>query len=153
MERVFGIIPASSGPYMFIWIFSIVIGLILVGVIGLLISFGYQARHASFTLSDQGLRISPGLFGRFIPKEDINTEGVRVINLNIETGYKPKWRTNGAGLPGYDAGWFKLENKEKALLFVTDRSSVVYIPTNRDYSVMLSVKEAGEFTDLLRQWK
>jgi hypothetical protein len=153
MEKVFGIIPASSGPYMFIWIFSIVIALIIAGVIGLLISFGYQARHASFTLSDQGLRISPGLYSRLIPREDINAEGVKVINLNIETGYKPKWRTNGAGLPGYAAGWFKLENKEKALLFVTDRSSVVYIPTKKDYSVMLSVKEAGEFADLIKHWQ
>lgn len=150
MERVFGIIPASSGPYMFIWIFSVVIGLILVGVIGLLISFGYQARHASFTVNDQGLRISPGLYGRFIPKEDINAEGVKVINLNVESEYKPKWRTNGVGLPGYSAGWFKLQNKEKALLFVTDRSSLVYIPTNKDYSVLLSVREAEEFADLMK---
>ena len=152
MERVFGIIPASSGPYMFIWIFSVVIGLILVGVIGLLISFGYQARHASFTVNDQGLSISPGLYSRFIPKEDINAEGVKVINLNIETEYKPKWRTNGAGLHGFSAGWFKLQNKEKALLFVTDRSSVVYIPTNKDYSVLLSVREAEEFADLMKHW-
>jgi hypothetical protein len=148
MERVFGIIPASSGPFIFIWVIS----LLLIVVIGLLISFGYQARHASFTVNDQGLRISPGLYGRFIPKEDINAEGVKVINLNIETEYKPKWRTNGAGLPGYSAGWFKLQNKEKALLFVTDRSSVVYIPTNKDYSVLLSVREAEEFADLMKHW-
>jgi len=152
MERVFGIIPVTGGLYPFIWGFSVFIGLICLGVIGLLISFGYQARHASFTVNDQGLRISPGLYGRFIPKEDIRAEGVKVINLNIETGYKPKWRTNGAGLPGYSAGWFKLQNKEKALLFVTDRSSVVYIPTNKDYSVMLSVREAEEFADLMKHW-
>jgi len=152
MERAFGIIPATSGAITFIWIICVAIGLILIGVIGLMASMGYQARHATFTVSEQGLRISPGLYSRFIPKEAIVTEEVRVLDLNTETAYKPKWRVNGAGLPGYNAGWFKLQNKEKALLFVTDRSSVVYIPTTENYSVMLSVSDAGEFAELLRRW-
>ena len=42
--------------------------------------FGYQANHASFTVNDQGLRIGPGLYSRFIPKENIDTAGVKVIN-------------------------------------------------------------------------
>jgi len=148
MERVFGIIPASSGPYIFIWAISIV----LIAVIVLFIFIGYSSRHMNFTVNDQGLRISPGLYGRFIPKADIDAEGVRVLNLNSDADYRPKWRTNGAGLPGYSAGWFKLQNKEKALVFVTDRSSVVYIPTNKDYSVLLSVREAEEFADVIRNW-
>jgi hypothetical protein len=153
MERVFSIIPASSGAYTFLWIFSVVIGLILVGIIVMFALFGYQAGHTTFTVNDQGLRIGPGLYSRFIPKQEINADGVRVVNLNTETNYKPKWRTNGAGLPGYLAGWFKLQNNEKALLFVTDRSSVVYIPTTENYSVMLSVKDADEFVALLQNWK
>jgi hypothetical protein len=153
MERVFSIIPSTSGAYAFVWIFSVAIGLILVGVIVLLGSVGYQSRHATFTVTDGGLRISPGLYSRFIPREQIDAAGIRVVNLNVETQYKPKWRTNGAGLPGYSAGWFKLENKEKALLFVTDRSSVVYIPTTENYSVMLSIREADEFVDLLQRWE
>jgi hypothetical protein len=152
MERVFGIIPATSGAATFIWIFSVVIGVILIGVITMFALFGYQSRHAQFIVSDQGLRISPGIYSRFIPKEQIDTAGVKVVNLNTDSEYKPKWRTNGAGLPGYSAGWFKLQNKEKALLFVTDRTSVVYIPTTENYSVMLSVKDADEFADLIQNW-
>jgi len=152
MEKIFGIIPASSGAFTFLWIFGAVIGLILIGIIGLFVSFGYQAKHATFTVTDQGLRIGPGLYGRTIPREDIDTEGVRVIDLNLEKEYQPKWRTNGAGLPGYSAGWFKLQNKEKALVFVTDRSSVVYIPTTGNYSVMLSVREADEMVKLIQRW-
>jgi hypothetical protein len=148
MDKVYGIIPASSGPYITMWIIS----LVLLAVLGLFIYIGYSSRNMNFTISDEGLRISPGLYGRFIPKEDINTEGVKVINLNTEKEYTPKWRTNGAGLPGYSAGWFKLANKEKALCFLTDRSRVVYIPTNKDYSVLLSIREAEEFADTLQKW-
>jgi hypothetical protein len=153
MEKVFGIIPATSGAFTLLWIFGIVIGIILIGAIGLFASFGYQAKHATFTLTDQGLRISPGLYSRMIPKQNINVEGVRVIDLNLEKDYQPKWRTNGAGLPGFSAGWFKLHNKEKVLMFVTDRSSVVYIPTTGNYSVMLSVREADVMVQAIQQWK
>jgi hypothetical protein len=50
----------------------------------------------------------------------------------------PKRRTFGTGLPGYQAGWFRLESGEKALLYLTDRSRAVYIPTTAGYSVLLS---------------
>jgi hypothetical protein len=148
MERVFGITPASSGPYIFIWAISVV----LIAVIVLFIFIGHSSRNMTFTVNDEGLRIRGGFYGRMIPKSDILAEEVRVMNLDMETDYKPKWRTNGIGLPGYAAGWFKLQNKEKALLFVTDRSRVVYIPTSKDYSVMLSTTEAEELAGLLKQW-
>jgi hypothetical protein len=152
MDKVFGIIPATSGAFTFLWIFGIAMGILIIGLIGLFASFGYQSRHITFTLTDQGLRIGPGLYGRTIPKENITIEGVKVIDLNLEKDYQPKWRTNGAGLPGFSAGWFKLQNKEKALLFVTDRSSVVYIPTTDNYSVMLSVREADVMVQAIQQW-
>jgi hypothetical protein len=148
MERMFGIIPASSGPYIFILVFS----LILIAIIGLFIFIGYSSRHVGFGVSDEGLRISRALYGRFIPRGDVVAEEVKVINLNINSEYKPKRRTNGIGLPGYAEGWFKLKNNEKALMFVTDQASVVYIPTKKDYSVLLSVREAEEFADLIKHW-
>jgi hypothetical protein len=153
MDRVFGIIPASSGAFTTMWAISLGVGVILIAVLGLFISFAYQARHATFTVTEQGLRIGPGLYGRFIPREDIDSQGVKLVNLNIDTEYRPKSRVNGAGFPGYDAGWFKLANKEKALAFVTDKSRVVYIPTNKDYVVLLSVRDAEEFAGLLQKWE
>ena len=111
----------------------------------------YSASHATFTVTEDALRIRASFYGRTIPRSDIVTDGVKVIDLNVESGYRPKSRTNGIGLPGYAEGWFKLADKEKALLFVTDRSRVVYIPTTDNYSVLLSVREAEEFAGLLRQ--
>jgi hypothetical protein len=175
MEKEFSIIPASSGVFAFLWGFAILILIILVipassgnfeflsgsgivtwviliGVLGLFAAFGYQARHTTFRLTDHGLRIGPGIYSRTIPREKIDVSGIRIINLDIEKEYQPKWRMNGAGLPGFLAGWFKLQNKEKALLFVTDRSRVVYIPTSENYSILLSVQDAGEFTDIILHW-
>ena len=149
MERIFGIIPASSTAY----IVMLVIGIVLILIVGLFVYIGYSSRNASFEVSEQGLRIRGGLYGRFIPRGEIDAEAVKVIDLNIDSEYKPRIRTNGIGLPGYSEGWFKLKNNEKALLYVTDRSNVVYIPTRKDYSVLLSVREAEGFAGLIKRWE
>ncbi len=149
MDRVFGIIPGSSGAILFI----VGVSVILLLIIGFLAFIGYSSKNVRFEVNDEGLRISRSIYGRFIPRAEIAADGVRVIDLRVDAEYYPKRRTNGAGLPGYAEGWFKLKNDEKALLFLTDRSSVVYIPTLKDYSVLLSVREGEEFSDLIRQWK
>ena len=52
------------------------------------------------------------------------------LGSNDTPGYWPKLRTWGTGLPNYQAGWFLLQNGEKALLFVTDWSRTVAVSTN-----------------------
>ena len=153
MDRVYGIVPASSGTFTFLWALSVVIVAILIAVIALFISFIYQANHLTFALTAEGLRISPGVYTRTIPRSDINTAGVKVLDLNLDKEYALKSKSNGSNLPGFSSGWFKLQNKEKALVFITDKSRIVYIPTNKDYSVLLSVREAEEFADQLQNWK
>ena len=149
MPRTFDITPASATPLIFISAISVLLLLLL----GFLVFTGYSARNAKFEVSEQGLRLRGGIYGRFIPKENLVDEEVKIINLNLQKEYKPKLRTNGIGLPGYSEGWFKLKNNEKALLFVTDYSKVVYIPTDKGYSVLLSVSNPEEFRQSVELWK
>ena len=149
MDKTFNITPASPAPLITILAISILLLLIL----GLFAFIGYSSRNVKFEVSDQGLRIKGAIYGRFIPKEDIAEENAEIINLDASPEYKPRIRTNGVGLPGYSEGWFKLKNNEKALLFVTDRSNVVYIPTRQDYSVLLSVSNSEEFYESIKQWE
>ncbi len=53
-------------------------------------------------------------------------------------------------MPGYRAGWFRLANGEKALLYVTDPHKVAYVPTRAGYSLLLSVDRPTEFVERLR---
>jgi hypothetical protein len=56
----------------------------------------------------------------------------------------------GTGLPGYRSGWFRLRNGEKALLYLTDTSRAVYVPTTAGYGVLLSPQNPDEFVAALR---
>lgn len=150
VSKVFSIIPATAAP---IWVvIAIVILLIILASFFGFVS--YSARNLKFILTEQGLQIKGGIYGRFIPKDSFIKENAKILNLNTMKEYKPKIRKNGIGLPGYKEGWFKLKNGEKALLYVTDSSKVAYIPTKDSYSVLLSTGQPKElFKSMNELWK
>ncbi|MGD8413093.1 MAG: PH domain-containing protein [Candidatus Latescibacterota bacterium] len=144
--QVFTIVPGANGP---LWLLLGVSALLL-AMVGLFAWLAWSSRHTQFEVSGEGLRISNTMYGRTIPLAALSVDGARVLNLDRDLQYRAKWRSNGAGLPGYQAGWFKLRNSEKSLLFVTDKSRVVYVPTRKGYSVLLSVNKPEQFVDALR---
>lgn len=146
MKELFPMIPASAKA---LWFFGAIL-LFLLALFGLFSYIAYSSRSVEFELSKAGLRIRGGLYARMIPAGSLISAESRQIDLLEATSYKPRVRTNGIGLPGYAAGWFRLRNGEKALLFVTDQSSVVYVATREGYSVLMSVEEPETFLQSLR---
>jgi len=143
----FAIGPVSAKP---LWFFAIIIA-ILVAVIVLILWSTWSTRHSRVDVDAQGIRLVGDLWGRRIPFEKLDLDQARRINLHQERDFAPRWRTMGTGLPGYSAGWFKLRNGEKALIYVTDPHDVVYIPTTDGYSLLLSVTEPDRFLARLGQ--
>ncbi len=135
MKESFSIIPAGSGP---LWVFLTSLGITLI-VSGILGSFVLAARNTRFVVSEQGLEIAGGMYGRNIPKEHLEVSRAMPLDLSQDTAYKLGARTNGGGMPGFQSGWFRLRNGEKCLAFVTNPKSVVYVPTSEGYVVMMSV--------------
>lgn len=144
---VFPMIPAASKS---LWFFAI-ISLVLVAVLALMLWLAWSMQNVRFTVSNEGLRLQGDLWGRLIPLTSLKLDEAVAINLNTDKDHQPKWRTMGTGLPGYSAGWFKLRNGAKALLYVTDRTRVARIPTTEGYTVMLSVGDPAALIDVLRK--
>lgn len=117
---------------------------------GLAISLA-GSQNARFEVSPVGLRLKGDLYGRFIPAADLQLAGARAVNLSAEPALTPTRRTFGTAVKGYRAGWFRLRDGEKALLYVTDGSRVVYLPTSRGYAVMLSVSDPEAFLASLQR--
>jgi hypothetical protein len=140
------IVLASRGPAIIFWIVALVLGAIIV----LLASFALASRYVKFEVSPEGLAIRGDLYGRRLAPDFLLTGEARAVDLTASPAYRPVWRTNGAGLPGYGSGWFQLENGEKALIFVTDKRRVVYLPTRKGYLVLMSVPDPEKFLEALR---
>lgn len=108
------------------------------------------SRSARFEVTSEGLRLRGDLYGRLIPRSQLRLGEARRVDLASERNLQPSWRTMGTGLPGYQAGWFRLRSGEKALLYLTDRSRAVYIPTTESYSLLLSPMDPDGFLSRLR---
>ena len=147
MTEVFKIIPAPAKTLWAIGAFA----LLMAAILCLTGYIAYSSRQVQFELSDSQLYIRGGFYGRIIPITSLVTEQAIEVELNRNSPYQPTRRTNGIGLPGYNSGWFKLRNGEKALLFVTELRRVIYLPTTDGYSLLLSVQEPERFLHSLNR--
>jgi hypothetical protein len=147
MTETFPIIPAHTK---LLWIlFAIITPFLIAVIVGLFVT-ARGGMGATFDVSRDGLRLKGDLYGRFIPRAELRTDDARIVDLSATPELVPRWRTLGTAAGGYSAGWFKLMNGEKALLYLTDRSHAVYIPTTRGYSLLLSPQSPARFLETLR---
>jgi hypothetical protein len=147
-QRVFPIARGSSAA---LW-FCGLIGLMTLGLgafLGTLAFFG--SRIVTLEVSNQGLRIHGDVYGRLIPSAAVQAGEARVLDQGAEPGYVPASRTNGTGLPNYQSGWFRLANGSKGLLFVTDWSRAVLVPTNENFDLLVSPADPQAFLAALKQ--
>ena len=72
------------------------------------------------------------------------------LDLKVEKAYRPSLRTMGVGLPGYSSGWFRLRDRGKGLLFLTDPSRAVYLPTTDGYTLLISPADPEGFVAALK---
>ena len=143
----FLIAPAASRA---MWFLVLVPGIVIVLVVGVLGSALMGARGARFEVSLAGLRLRGDLYGRLIPVDQLRAESASRVDFTAMPELRPARRTMGTGLPGYRAGWFRLKNGERALLYLTDETRAVYVPTTAGYSVLLSPREPDRFLEALR---
>jgi hypothetical protein len=144
----FPIAPAASR---WVWVLPILMAVLLGGVSLIVCRSVVASRTARFEVAPDGLHLRGDWYGRTIRVEQILRDGIRRIDFGAEPGLAPRWRTMGTGMPGYQSGWFRLRNGEKALLYLTDRSRAVYVPTTDGYSVMVSPADPDAFVGALRR--
>ncbi|MBL8214550.1 MAG: hypothetical protein JNK87_27760 [Bryobacterales bacterium] len=149
MRQVFEIVPASGSAIQF---FALILAIPLAMVV-LFAFFWYSMRHTTFEVSADGIRIRGDVYGRTIPLDQLRLEKAKVYNMAEDAEHGLSWRTNGVGMPGYSSGWFRLKNGEKALVFLTARNRVLYVPTSEDYALVVSPKDSDALLQALREAK
>jgi hypothetical protein len=147
MTETFPIVP---GQIRILWVVvpSLLILLALVATVAYSLS---GARNARFEVSPVGLRLRGDFYGRFIRAGDLRLDSARAVNLQSEPALTPRFRTMGTAVSGYQAGWFRLRDGQRALVYVTDKARVAYVPTTRGYALLLSVADPDAFLASLRR--
>jgi hypothetical protein len=138
MKEVFPMIPPDGNSATWIMVGTTVLMAVLMLVFAW---FSFNIGKATFEVSSEGLRLRGDLYGRLIPTQSLLIKEAQIINLHHDEAHQLKRRTMGTGVPGHQAGWFRLKNGEKALVYLTDHTRVLYIPTREGYVVMLSTPQ------------
>ncbi|MXW20702.1 MAG: hypothetical protein F4Z95_07845 [Gammaproteobacteria bacterium] len=115
----------------------------------LLVYFLYGGYRSSVTITGDALEFSVPVYGRSIPLDTIEPTGVRIVNMRTDGEVRLGLRTNGLGSLGYQLGWFRLVGGGKALVALTDRSSVTSLPLNDGTTVLVSLEDPAAFIGAL----
>jgi hypothetical protein len=132
------------------WLLLALCVLLPLAIAALMGYVAYSIRHVTFALSEQGLRIRGDLFGRLIPRGSLRVAEAQILDLKQDKTHRPSLRTMGVGLPGYSSGWFRLQDGSKGLLFLTDPSRAVYLPTQGGYTLLISPADPEAFLASLK---
>jgi len=139
----FQITPASPGATLFLVALTLLMAAMAIG-------FGWMtvsATRPSVVIDETTLTLKAPFYGRSIDLPRIRFDEARVVNVESPSNVTPTRRTNGLGLPGLGVGWFKLANGEKALVALTSRDRVVYVPTDDGYSLLFSIARPEAFLE------
>ena len=145
--ETFPIIPVQSRA---LWILLAALVILFAVIITMLVTTARGAYQSRVEVTPDGLRLRGDLYGRLVPAASIRGSEVRVVDLTAVDELRPRIRTMGTAVGGYQAGWFRLRNGEKALLYLTDRRRVVYVPTTEGFSLLLSAQTPERLADRLR---
>lgn len=147
METVYGIAPAGVRPFYIL----VPVFVLLAGVLVLLAVAGYGSRHGRFVVTETGLDLRGDIYGKEVPWTALRVSEARLVDLSQDSGLRPRSRRLGTGLPGYAAGWFRLNNGERALVYLTRSKPVLYVPTSLGYSLLLSPQDPVNLLAALRR--
>ena len=142
MTETFAIVP-SQGKAM--WVIIAFVGIVLGAVLTILVLSLRGAHGSRFEVSEEGLRLRGDIWGRRIPASAIKGGEARLVDFTASPELRPNWRTAGTALGSYNSGWFRLKNGEKALLYLTTKTQVAYVPTTEGYSLLLSPQDPERF--------
>jgi hypothetical protein len=139
--------PTSSSSSLQNYFLIVSIAPLLIGL--LLGALTWVSRRVCFEVSREGIRVR-GPYGRLLPREGLNVKEARIVDLRTEPEFRGMIRTNGIGMPGFGAGWFRYKGGQSALVFLTDQSRAVAIPTNFGYTLIVSPADPEGFLAALQ---
>jgi hypothetical protein len=144
------VFPIARGSSATLWFIGGLVAFLIVVPLFLVIVSCWPWSGRSL-VSPASLKVEGSSYGREIPMSALRVSEARRLTSTDTPAFWPAWRSNGIGLPSYQAGWFQLNNQMKALLFVTDWSRSVIVPTQEGFTLLLSPDDPDEFLDALRE--
>ncbi|MBM7070963.1 hypothetical protein SOPP22_02355 [Shewanella sp. OPT22] len=110
---------------------------------------------ADIEISESNLEFDVPLYSKSIPLRVLDIGNAQIVDLTQSKDFQIKFRQNGIGLPGYQLGYFQLDQPyhgaTKALLSVTAPTKVIVLPTKENLLLIFSVDHPQQALSKLKQ--
>jgi hypothetical protein len=110
----------------------------------------WAVQRRRIVLAEGVLDITATLYRRKVPVAAFDLDKARVINLDEHGEWRPFLKTNGLGMPGLRAGWFRSRGFVKLFCLLTTRDRVLVLPESSGGATLLSAANPSELLDALR---
>ena len=126
-----------------LWIGAVVMAVVLGFVF-------WSTTRNGIALDGTTLRIRAGLHRSAVDVATLDLDAARIVDLAAEPTLKPMLKTFGTAMPGYQAGHFRLRDRGRAFLLVTERKKVLVLPERSGRRLLLSLERPQALLDALR---
>ncbi|MGN6150491.1 MAG: PH domain-containing protein [Lysobacteraceae bacterium] len=126
-----------------LWIGVIVMAMVL-GVV-----FRSTTRNG-IALEGATLRVRAGLHRLAVEVATLDLDAARIVDLAGEPALKPMLKTFGTSMPGYQTGHFRLRDRGKAFLLLTERRKVLVLSERSGRRLLLSLERPQALLDAVR---
>lgn len=137
--------PSGDRERLVLWGVLLFVLLLAAGLAALL-------QRRSVRLQGGTLVVKAALYTRRMPVAGLEHAHARIVDLAEHTELRPRWKTNGYSLPGFDAGHFRLRDRSRAFVLLTDRRRVLLLPVSGEASLLISLERPAALLDALRRW-
>lgn len=108
-------------------------------------------RRHHLTLDGHDLEIVTTFYRQRLGLHELRLDQARVADLAEHTQLKPLLKTNGVEVPGFHSGWYRMRDRSKAFVARADGHRVLWIPTTRDFSLLLQPRQPQALLDALKR--
>lgn len=115
-------------------------------------AIGRQMRGHRLVLRASDVGVATGVHRQLLSYRELQLEQARALDLDEHLEFRPRLKTNGVSLPGFQTGWYRLRNGSRALVARAGGRRVLWIPTTRDFGLLLeSAQPPRELLRSLRE--
>lgn len=107
-------------------------------------------RRRRVVLDGDTLRLSGGVNNHRVAAGELDLERAEVVDLTAPGAPKPAFKTLGTAMPGYRAGHFRMRDRSRAFLIVTDPKRVLHLRERGGRHLLLSLERPQALLDALR---
>lgn len=100
-------------------------------------------------LDRDGLEVATTFYRRRLALAELALDQARVVDVDERTEFRPLLKTNGTSLPGFQSGWFRLRNRQRAFVARAGGSRLLWIPTTQGYGLLLQPAQPRALLDRL----